>query len=194
MHSNIPYLHSFHTDITTIERPTLFTFPFCYEPHSLAVAAAQELQGYLSSQKDFEHNFGLQQGQEGLVIGKMFGVLVVEDKEGNLGYLAACSGKLAGTNTHQHLIPPIFDMLDSKGFFLQEEATINALNREIEKLELNPQIENLKQQLEQEKEKTAQSLAQARQLHKANKAERKQIRTAQKALLSPKDYKIKKKI
>jgi len=190
MHSNIPYLHSFHTDITTIERPTLFTFPFCYEPHSLAVAAAQELQGYLSSQKDFEHNFGLQQGQEGLVIGKMFGVLVVEDKEGNLGYLAACSGKLAGTNTHQHLIPPIFDMLDSKGFFLQEEATINALNREIEKLELNPQIENLKQQLEQEKEKTAQSLAQARQLHKANKAERKQIRTAQKALLSPKDYKI----
>lgn len=188
MHTEIPFLHQFKSNIATIQKPERFTYPFCYDPQPLSEIAAQELQEYLITQEDFDHNFGLKEGQKGLIIGKMFGVLVVEDANGNLGYLAACSGKLAGTNKHKYLIPPIFDMLDQDGFFLAEEATINALNREIEILEQNQQIEILKQQLKDIQESTAQDLAAARQLHKANKAERKRIRTAQKANLSAEEY------
>jgi tRNA pseudouridine32 synthase/23S rRNA pseudouridine746 synthase len=188
MASSTPFLHTFQRDISTIEKPKKFTFPFCYEPHPLSVIAAEEIQRYLATQQDFEHNFGLKEGQEGIVIGKMFGVLVVQDKEEKLGYLAACSGKLAGTNQHRYFIPPIFDMLDSQGFFLLEEATINALNREIEKLERNPKISELKQQVELTKKQNEQELAEARALHKKNKAERKTIRTAQKEVLNADAY------
>lgn len=188
MQTEIPFLHQFESDIDHIQKPEKFTYPFCYDPHPLSEIAAKELQQYLISQQDFEHNFGLKEGQEGLVIGKMFGVLIVEDQNGQLGYLAACSGKLAGTNKHKYLIPPIFDMLDKDGFFLLEETTINALNREIETLEQNPQIEILKQKLKNIQESTAQDLAAARQLHKANKTERKRIRTEQKAILSAEEY------
>lgn len=188
MSSNNPFFHYFQQDISLIAKPTKFTFPFSYEPHPLSVIAAEEVQQYLTVQNDFEHNFGLKEGQEGLAIGKMFGVLVVEDRHGNLGYLAACSGKLAGTNQHQYFIPPIFDMLDPNGFFLQEEATINALNREIELLEGNPRIKELKQLIQDCIAQHEQQLAATRALHKKNKAERKAIRTAQKKILSASEY------
>lgn len=188
MASDIPFLHRFQQEISAIAKPEKFTFPFCYDPHALSILAAEEVQDYLLHQQDFEHNFGLVEGQEGLVIGKMFGVLVVEDAHGKLGFLAACSGKLAGTNQHRYFIPPIFDMLDPNGFFLQEEATINALNREIENLESNPSIQQLKQEITSCKKQNDQNLSEARSLHKKNKAERKAIRTVQKEILSAEDY------
>lgn len=188
MQFDIPFLHTFRHDISAIEKPEKFTFPFCYDPHPLSVLAAEEVQDYLLKQQDFKHNFGLVENQEGLVIGKMFGVLVVEDQNGHLGYLASCSGKLAGTNQHRYFIPPIFDMLDPNGFFLQEEATINLLNREIEKLESNPKIQQLRQEIEVCKKQNEHDLAEARALHKKNKAERKTIRTAQKEILNAEEY------
>ncbi len=87
---------SFKTNISGISLPEKFTFPFYYEPHELSIIAANELQGYLEKQTDFEHNFGLNEHQEGLVIGKMFGVLVCQNLDGEIGYLWAFSGKLAG--------------------------------------------------------------------------------------------------
>lgn len=77
--------------IKGISLPEKFTFPFFYEPHELTKIAASELQHYLENHFDKEHNFGLDATQNGLVIGKMFGVLVVQDKEGKLGYLSAFS-------------------------------------------------------------------------------------------------------
>src|SRR5690606_41777441 len=89
-----PYFHHFQKDTSGIELPLRFTFPFCYDPHELSILAAEHVQAYLESQKDFNHNFGLIDGQDGLVIGKMFGVLVVQDENGRLGFLAAVSGKM----------------------------------------------------------------------------------------------------
>src|SRR5690606_9976556 len=80
------------------------------------------------------HNFGLDEFQDGLVIGKMFGVLVIQDKDGKLGYLSAFSGKLADSNDHKRFVPPVFDMLQENSFFLQEETILNSINREIENL------------------------------------------------------------
>lgn len=127
----IPFQH----DVSVIALPEKFTFPFYYEPHELSKIAASELQDYLNTQTDWEHNFGLKEGQQGLVIGKMFGVLVVQKPTGEVGYLAAFSGKLADSNEHRHFVPPVFDMLQQDGFFKQEEKILNAYNRDIEALE-----------------------------------------------------------
>ena len=188
MASKTPFFHSFQSDISVIAKPEKFTFPFCYEPHPLSKIAVNQVQHYLTTQKDFEHNFGLNPSQEGLVIGKMFGVLVVEDNEGKLGFLAACSGKLASTNQHRYFIPPIFDMLDPNGFFMQEEKVINQLNRELERLEANPNIQILQQKIAACRNQNENDLASARALHKKNKADRKAIRNTQKGILSKEEY------
>lgn len=187
MIENIPYLHRLKADVSGVELPARFTFPFSYDPHPLSIIAAQELQNYLSTQTDFDHNFGLGDQTAG-AIGKMFGVLVVRTQEGQLSYLAACSGKLAGSNRHRFFVPPVFDMLDPDGFFLAEEEQINRLNREIELLEHDPTIGLLKMEVEQIVELNREELAKMRQLHKANKAERRIVRQEEQKALSADAY------
>lgn len=125
----------FQQDISGIALPEKFTFPFYYEPHELSKIAAKALQDYLETQTDFEHNFGLKDTQDGLAIGKMFGVLVVKNTEGQLGYLWAFSGKLAERNHHPFFVPTVFDMLEENSFFKQEEVNLNNYNKKIELLE-----------------------------------------------------------
>lgn len=131
----VKHLIEFQSDVSSFTLPNKFTFPFYYEPHPLAVKACEELQEYLSNQNDWVHNFGLIEHQEGLVIGKMFGVLVVKTPDDKLAYLAAFSGKLANSNEHDLFVPPVFDILKEDGFYKQGEKTINALNKEVDELE-----------------------------------------------------------
>ena len=147
----IPLFQPFKTNISGISLPEKFTFPFYYKPHELSVIASTELQAYLETQSDFEHNFGLQKNQEGLVIGKMFGVLVCKNQEGQLVYLWAFSGKLAGVNHLPYFVPTIFDMLQEDGFFRKEEEVLNAINRQIEILENSDELQSKKSQLENTK-------------------------------------------
>lgn len=133
----------FESDCTAIPLPEKFTFPFYYEPHSLALKAVSQVQNFLKNQTHIAHNFGLKEGQSGLVIGKMFGVLVVKNAENELGFLAAFSGKLAESNHHEYFVPPVFDLLEENGYFKEEEAIINSLNRELETLEKSDELEKL---------------------------------------------------
>lgn len=80
-------LHHFTRSIAHIALPDKFTYPFHYTPHPLCVMAADEVQVYLQHQA---------QWQDELQQGKMFGVLIVQTTEGEIGYLAAFSGILAG--------------------------------------------------------------------------------------------------
>jgi tRNA pseudouridine32 synthase/23S rRNA pseudouridine746 synthase len=146
MQNNI--FQSFKNNISGIPLPEKFTFPFYYEPHELSIIASSELQEYLETQTDFDHNFGLKPNQEGLVIGKMFGVLVCQNREGEIGYLWAFSGKLAGKNHHIYFVPTIFDMLQVDGYFRIEEDVLNAINRQIEILENSEELQNKKNQLD----------------------------------------------
>ncbi len=125
----------FQVDVSSIELPSKFTFPFYYEPHELSIIAAHDLQLYLESQTDFEHNFGLDTNQKGIVIGKMFGVLVCKNQQNQLGYLWAFSGKLANSNQFQHFVPTVYDMLNEEGFYKKGEKILNQINHEIEVLE-----------------------------------------------------------
>lgn len=111
------------------------SFSLNNELHPLCRLAATELQNHLQHQQDWEHNFGLLAEAEGTVIGKMFGVLVVRTKNGELGYIAAFSGKLAGKNHHPKFVPPIFDGLEDGGFLNTGMEELSRMSEEIRVLE-----------------------------------------------------------
>lgn len=131
-------LHHFRSSVTDCPLPELFTYPFCYTPHPLCILASQEVQAYLKQQV---------QWQEELAKGKMFGVLVVKDEQENIGYLAAYSGILNGSNKHPFFVPPVYDLLDPQGFFKLEEKKISDLNLHITQLLSAPDYLQSKQAL-----------------------------------------------
>lgn len=112
-------MHHFKNNIQNIPLPEQFTYPFHYTPHPLCVMAAKEVQAYLQSRSEWHTE--LQQG-------KMFGVLIVRHPEGTIGYLAAFSGNLAGSNHHNFFVPPVYDLLNPEGYFKEEEARISDIN------------------------------------------------------------------
>lgn len=165
--------------IQGISLPEKFTFPFYYEPHALTQLAAEELQGYLEEEFTANHNFGLDESQDGLVIGKMFGVLVVKDADDRLGYLSAFSGKLANSNDHDRFVPPVFDMLTEDGFFLQEEKVLNEMNRAIEVLESDANYVQLKSDFSVYSKEAEAEIAGFKSWMKERKAERKRLRESE---------------
>ena len=116
-------MHTFQTPIAPIPLPEKFTYPFHYTPHPLCIAAAEEVQAYLQTRTEWH---------EELQKGKMFGVLAVQNTAGEIGFLAAFSGNLAGSNRHHYFVPPVYDLLNPDGYFKEEEARISALNLVIE--------------------------------------------------------------
>lgn len=171
-----------------IPLPEKFTFPFYYEPHPLTKIAAAELQHFLETHADLDHNFGITTDKDGLVIGKMFGVLVVKDAEGKLGYLSAFSGKLAGTNDHNKFVPPVFDMLAENSFFLKEQEVINSINTRLDELLNNSSYHQLKLEVDQLTIQCLEELARLKELQKTNKEQRHKQREEQKATLNEQDY------
>ncbi|MFQ3235093.1 MAG: tRNA pseudouridine32 synthase/23S rRNA pseudouridine746 synthase [Paraglaciecola sp.] len=127
----------FNAPVAGYSLPERFTFPFYYQPHPLCLLAANELQSHLTHQTKWQHNFGLD-GDTEQVIGKMFGVLVVQDADGRIGYLSAFSGKLAEQNHLPKFVPPVFDMLTTSGFFLPGQKQINQVSEQLERLQTHP--------------------------------------------------------
>ena len=161
-------LHRFATDISHIERPKLFTWPFHYVPHELSTLAAGEVQQYLKSRPEW---------QDEIARGKMFGVLVVEDEAGELGFLAAFSGNLMGRNHHDYFVPPIYDMLQPGDFFRRGEAEISAINRTIAQREASDDYRSAYEALQGAKQSAEQQLSAFKAQLKERKAERDRRRT-----------------
>ncbi len=126
------------------EPPRKFTYPFHYEPHPLCRNAAQQVAAYLDSRPEWRAE---------LDAGKMLGVMVVRDSGGQIGFLAAFSGNLAGSNVHDYFVPPVYDLLHPDGEFRHGEREISDLNHEIAAMEQSRQLAGLKAdyaQVEQE--------------------------------------------
>lgn len=118
------------------------------QPHPLCLLAVSQLQHHLKHQQEWIHNFGLDTNMEGVTIGKMFGILVVRQKDGVLGYLAAFSGKLAGANHHNGFVPPIFDGLAAGGFLNAGMEALSVMNEKIRFLE-SSEAESIVAELQQ---------------------------------------------
>jgi tRNA pseudouridine32 synthase / 23S rRNA pseudouridine746 synthase len=169
-------IRRFQSNISAITLPEKFTFPFYYEAHPLVEIAAKQLQEELSN-RAFNHNFGLHTHQQGLIIGKMFGVLVIQDEQGELGFLAAFSGKLGDANHHEGFVPPVFDMLSADSYFKEEEVLIHELTLQIEALEKDTAFQSLLHELKTTEVQAFQDLERLKTEIKSNKARRKQART-----------------
>lgn len=130
---------SFTTDINSLPLPNKFDYPHNYIPHPLAKTAANELQAYLKKQTDFIHNFGLnnQKYLKSEPLGKMFGVLVVKNKNGELGYLAAFSGKINNSTLLKNFVPPVYNVLSENGCYLKTEEQLNQINSNLSDLKNN---------------------------------------------------------
>ncbi|PTQ94893.1 tRNA pseudouridine32 synthase / 23S rRNA pseudouridine746 synthase [Mucilaginibacter yixingensis] len=174
--------------ISGISLPGRFTFPFFYEPHPLAKIAADDLKHYLENQARLDHNFGLDSDAQGMAIGKMFGVLIIQDGDGRQGYLSAFSGKLANSNDHPRFVPPVFDMLAEDSFFLKEQYVLNDINGQVKDIETNQDYLTLQHELKGLTAQTEKQIGDFKKLLKANKADRKKQRDEQKATLTPEAY------
>jgi len=136
---------NFKSSIDSYSLPENFTFPFYYKPHPLCELASEELQQYLATQTEWQHNFGINTDSQDAT-GKMFGVLLVQNKQSEIGYLAGFSGKLAEKNILPDFVPPVFDMLEEKGFFKRDLADITAINDKVNALQTEPKIKQLQQE------------------------------------------------
>ena len=161
-------IHYLSFDSDGIELPSEFTYPFHYIPHPLTVMAAREVQDYLASRTDWT---------EELSEGKMFGVLIVQTPEGKVGYLAAFSGNLAGSNLHSFFVPPVYDLLQPDGFFRIEEANISAINKRIKELESSRQLPEMRTALAECRAQVDSPLADAKHQMKEAKIVREQRRS-----------------
>ena len=161
-------LHYFADSISLLSLPEKFTYPFHYTPHPLCVAAAGEVGRYLSTKGEW-------QGE--LRKGKMFGVLIVRTGEGEVGYLAAFSGILAGKNRHTYFVPPVYDVQEPDGFFRIEEEQISGINRRIEELQADVRYKDCKQRLTDETILAGHVLDDIRERMKAAKVERDRLRS-----------------
>ena len=168
----------FTSDISEIALAEKFTFPFFYEAHPLSVLAAKELQQKLLNQTDWQHNFGLGQDEASSPIGKMFGVLVVQNAEGELGYLSAYSGKLTNTERPKEFVPSVFEMPASPNFFTEGSDEITALTKRIAALRADADYIAAQEKLEQAKLAADKELAELREMLKTSKADRKVRREA----------------
>lgn len=165
---------AFTADISTIELPQKFTFPFYYEPHALAKIAAAELQQFLNM--EWAPELGIFKSEEETVVGKMFGVLVVRNKQNQLGYLTAYSGKLPSDKQQSRFVPPIFDLFAPDSFFLEGEKEINAINFQIETLEQDGRFLELKDEYVILEQQAKQSILAKKEVLKKQKKERKKQR------------------
>ncbi len=180
-HQPANLFHRFQSDTTDLSLPERFTFPFYYQPHPLCELATKELQHHLETQSNWQHDFGVEHGTIGT--GKMFGVLVAQSPDGELGYFSAFSGKIADQNLLPGFVPPVFDMLAEHSFFRSELAEITAVSQEIETLESTPLISQLTTTLNQYQTHYKSDEDQLRTVMIDNRAERKvQRREAEQTL------------
>lgn len=168
MHSTDQYFSYFKLSIEAFSLPERFTFPFFYQPHPLCLLAAEQLQQRLTSQKQWRHDFS--------ATGKMFGVLLVENQQQEIGFLSAFSGKVADQNLLPGFVPPVYDMLKKEGFFVEEFERVNRISKQANVLEENPEIAALRQKLINEKKAFEQDLEAHQQIMVLSRKERKKLR------------------
>lgn len=158
-----PCFISFQHAIDDFSLPKKFTFPFYYQPHPLCLLASEELQQKLeldSQRYDFSET------------GKMLGVLLVKNNQGDLGYLCAFSGQLSivdktklTTSELIPFVPFVFDSSVPTSYFQQEQGAINALNAQLDKLTKNDQLIHHKKLLAELLAKADQEISLRQTLH-----------------------------
>jgi tRNA pseudouridine32 synthase/23S rRNA pseudouridine746 synthase len=180
-------LHSFRSKIKG-KTPEKFTFPFLYEPHPLAEEAAEQLKSYLDGFDNWFYDLNLGPENYQHPLGKMFGVLVVQDKEGNLGHLWAYSGVITGEQKDSQFVPLVFNMFSEDSLYAQENSKLDDLNAQINNLENDSDYLKTLKALKNLKKENELLLYNQRKKHAHLKANRKVERQKASETLSGAEY------
>ncbi|MCL9777154.1 RluA family pseudouridine synthase [Vibrio methylphosphonaticus] len=174
INSNVKHLLSFTTDISDCTLPSAFTFPYYYTPHPLAAMAMTELQNYLETQAEWSYDFAQR--------GMMFGVLVVKNAAGDIGYLSSFCDDVIQADCNQAyptffvdaVVEAVVDVNTSKTQDLDGQLT--SLELDISKQRSSANYLQLKQHLQEQRLESERQIAAQQQRNSEAKAERKQQR------------------
>lgn len=161
----------FTLDVSDIELPPRFTFPYYYEPHPLANIAMDALQEHLTSiEQTLPH-------LKSVIRSRMYAVLVVKNNNGELGYLCSVRGLT------QELTNQVNDLFveDIGNVGAQQSNTTHANLIELQQkivfqLKADPLLKLYQQQLIDSNEQSALEISQLQQEVAQRKAQRKQKR------------------
>lgn len=130
-------IFNFKTDISGIRIPRTLNNPFGSEVSEISEIAANEFQEFIRVESCiWEHDFSIHKG-------KMFGILVVQLKNGTYAYLATISGKLSGNITCQKFIPSVFDEATDDFFINKGMTALTEIGRRIKMSNNASEIEKL---------------------------------------------------
>jgi tRNA pseudouridine32 synthase/23S rRNA pseudouridine746 synthase len=178
---------SFKKSVENIPLPKLFTFPFYYTPHPLCLIAVEEIKKLIIN-SEWDHNFGLNSNSTDPPVGKMFGVLVVKNKQGQLGYLAGYSGKIGEVATVKPFVPPIFNRLAEDSFFKSEEMILNSYNAGLKAIEESVEFAKLILLLDTETKEADKVIMALRDVYKKAKKSRRKNRNIAKSTMNEVDF------
>ncbi|WP_448211738.1 pseudouridine synthase [Colwellia sp. MEBiC06753] len=155
-------------DLADLSLPSKFTFPFYYQPHPIAILAAEQLKQQLLNL----HPLTSEQS------GKMYGVLVVKNQQGQIGYLAAVSGKQDNLPTlaRSIFVPAVFEPNTEDEYFIAQQITVNQLNDEISHISASLSFISRQATLASEQQAAEFQISRLQQQLAANRQQRKKTR------------------
>ncbi|MFT5815677.1 MAG: tRNA pseudouridine32 synthase/23S rRNA pseudouridine746 synthase, partial [Psychroserpens sp.] len=185
-----PCFTLFSQAVDSITLPEKFTFPFYYQPQPLAVKAVEQLQQQLAILPQWLEETVLNASVKSKKIntGKMFGVLVVQNNQQELGFLSAYSGQLEDNTADINFVPAVSNMQLQDAAFLAENRIINNINTEIEQLEHSEPLSVINNQLSAATASYQQELIAQQRLMVASRLQRKQQRSEAIARLVEHDF------
>lgn len=174
-----PCFTLFFQAVDSITLPEKFTFPFYYQPQPLAVKAVEQLQQQLEMLPQWSGKTVLNASVESkkTSAGKMFGVLVVQNNQQELGFLSAYSGQLEDNTADINFVPAVSNMQLQDAAFLAENRIINNINTEIEQLAYSEPLSVINNQLSVATASYQQQLIAQQSLIVASRLQRKQQRS-----------------
>jgi len=179
-----PSFTLFSQSVDHLTQPEKFTFPFYYQPQPLAIAAVEQLQQQLEA---LPKVLGKAEESE-TSAGKMFGVLVVQNDQHQLGFLSAYSGQLEGDSLDINFVPAVSNMQSQDAAFLAENRIINNINLEIEQLEHSELLRVTGKDLSEATASYQQELLAQQSLIVASRLQRKQQRSEAIEQLTANDF------
>jgi tRNA pseudouridine32 synthase/23S rRNA pseudouridine746 synthase len=133
------HIFNFRTDISKIDIPSKLNNPFEVNIPEIARIAAKEFQEFiaLESQK-WEYDFRTQKG-------KMFGILVVQEKNDVYSYIGTVSGKLPKNAICDKFIPSVFDVSVGDFFINKGMTELTEIGNQIKRANDPTVINSLKE-------------------------------------------------
>jgi len=119
-------LFNFITDISNISIPTRLNNPFSDHTPTISTIAAKEFQDFIATQShQWNYDFRVRSG-------KMFGVLVVQNKDSSYGYLGTVSGQLQRNTICEKFVSSVFDDSTDNYFINRGMTELTELRLQIE--------------------------------------------------------------